>query len=156
MKYSALPSLMLAGALAVGLAACDRDASRTPPPADDRSRETPGTATPGTATPGTATPGTATPGTATPGATREPASGAVGTAGKTAAGATETIDVKAALMLDDGVDASDVNVDTDGVKKVVVLKGSVPSAAQKNRAEQIAVREAKGYRVDNQLVVRAR
>jgi osmotically-inducible protein OsmY len=47
-------------------------------------------------------------------------------------------------------------VDTDGVKKVVVLKGSVPSAAQKNRAEQIAVREAKGYRVDNQLVVRAR
>ena len=152
MKYSALPSLMLAGALAVGLAACDRDASRTsPPPADDRSRETPGTATPGTATPGTATPGTAT-----PGATREPASGAVGTAGQTAAGATETIDVKAALMLDDGVDASDVNVDTDGVKKVVVLKGSVPSAAQKNRAEQIAVREAKGYRVDNQLVVRAR
>jgi hypothetical protein len=151
MKYSALPSLMLAGALAVGLAACDRDASRTPPPADDRSRETPGTATPGAATPGTATPGTAT-----PGATREPASGAVGTAGKTAAGATETIDVKAALMLDDGVDASDVNVDTDGVKKVVVLKGSVPSAAQKNRAEQIAVREAKGYRIDNQLVVRAR
>jgi BON domain len=140
MKYSALPSLMLAGALAVGLAACDRDATRTsPPPADDRSRETPGTATPG--------------------ATREPArdaSGAVGTAGQTAAGATETVDVKAALMLDDGVDASDVNVDTDGVKKVVVLKGSVPSAAQKNRAEQIAVREAKGYRVDNQLVVRAR
>jgi hypothetical protein len=137
---------MLAGALTVGLAACDRDASRTPPAAEP-SRETPGTATPG--------------------ATREPAAdpareaardagGAVGTAGRAAAGATETVDVKAALMLDDGVDADDINVDTDGVKKVVVLKGSVPSAAQKNRAEQIAVREAKGYRVDNQLVVRAR
>jgi osmotically-inducible protein OsmY len=59
-------------------------------------------------------------------------------------------------MRDDGVDASDINVDTDGVKKVVVLKGSVTTAAQKNRAEQIATREAVGYRVDNQLVVRAR
>jgi BON domain len=140
MKYSALPSLMLAGALAVGLAACDRDASRTPPPpADERAREAPGTATPG--------------------ATREPAGGtggAVGTAGQTAAGAVETIDVKSALTLDDGIDASDINVDTDGVKKVVMLKGSVPSAAQKNRAEQIAAREAKGYRIDNQLAVRAR
>lgn len=140
MKYSALRSLVIAGTLAVGLAACSRDARTTQPPADDRPREAP-------------------PATATPGATREPArdpSGAVGTAGKAAAGATETIDVKAALMMDDGVDASDINVDTDGVKKVVLLKGSVPSAAQKNRAEQIATREAQGYRVDNQLVVRAR
>ena len=59
-------------------------------------------------------------------------------------------------MRDDGVDASSINVDTDGVKKVVVLKGTVTTAAQRTRAEQIASREAKGYSIDNQLVVRAR
>ena len=84
------------------------------------------------------------------------AGAAVGTAGQVAAGAAETFDVKAALMRDDGVDASSINVDTDGVKKVVVLKGTVTTAAQRTRAEQIASREAKGYSIDNQLVVRAR
>lgn len=66
------------------------------------------------------------------------------------------MDVKAALMRDDGVDASDINVDTDGARKVVVLKGSVTTDAQRTRAAQIAEREAAGYRVDNQLIVRAR
>jgi hypothetical protein len=139
MKYSALPSLMLAGALAVGAAACERDARRTEP----------------SITPGATTEPAREPGDATREAARD-AGGAVGTAGRSSAGAVETVDVKAALMRDDGVDASDINVDTDGVKKVVVLKGSVTTAAQKNRAEQIATREAVGYRVDNQLVVRAR
>lgn len=149
MNYSALASLMLAGTLACGAAACERDARRTEPSAEDRAREAPGTATEATREAGRDA------GAAAREAGRD-ASGAVGTAGSAAAAATETVDVKAALMADDGVDASDINVDTDGTRKVVVLKGTVTSAAQKNRAEQIASREAKGYRVDNQLVVKAR
>ena len=135
MKHSALPTLVLAGTLALGAAACGREARPTTPPADDPAARQPSRSPADTA--------------------REPG-GAVGTAGSAVAGATETIDVKAALMRDDGVDASSINVDTDGARKVVVLKGSVSSDAQRMRAEQIAAREAAGYRVDNQLVVRAR
>jgi hypothetical protein len=54
------------------------------------------------------------------------------------------------------VDASDVNVDTFHETKTVVLKGSVPTAAQKVTAGQIAAREAEGYKIDNQLVVKAK
>jgi BON domain len=143
MKYSALPSLLLAGTLAVSVAACDREPRRTAPPANDPS----------------APPAAREPGRDAAEPAREAGrdvGAAVGTAGQVAAGAAETFDVKAALMRDDGVDASSINVDTDGVKKVVVLKGTVATAAQRTRAEQIAAREAKGYSIDNQLVVRAR
>ena len=68
--------------------------------------------------------------------------------------AKETVDVKTALMADAAVDASDINVDTFHETKTVVLKGSVPTAAQKTEAGNIAKREAAGYRVDNQLVVK--
>jgi osmotically-inducible protein OsmY len=70
--------------------------------------------------------------------------------------ATETIDVKAALIADSTVDASDINVDTYHETKTVVLKGSVPTAAQKDEAGKIAAREAEGYKVDNQLMVKPR
>jgi osmotically-inducible protein OsmY len=70
--------------------------------------------------------------------------------------ATETLDVKAALMADNTVDASDINVDTYHETKTVVLKGSVPTAAQKTEAGKIAAREAEGFKVDNQLVVKPR
>lgn len=70
--------------------------------------------------------------------------------------ATETIDVKTALMADDLVDASDINVDTFHETKTVVLKGSVATAAQKTEAGRIAAREAEGYKVENQLVVKPR
>jgi osmotically-inducible protein OsmY len=70
--------------------------------------------------------------------------------------ATETLDVKAALMADNTVDASDINVDTYKETKTVVLKGSVPTAAQKDEAGRIAAREAEGYKVDNQLIVKPR
>ena len=59
-------------------------------------------------------------------------------------------------MTDTTVDASDINVDTFHETKTVLLKGSVPSAAQKAEAGRIAQREAEGYRIDNQLVVRTR
>lgn len=71
---------------------------------------------------------------------------------KAAAGA-ETVDVKSALIADSRVDSGNINVDTIGDTKTVVLKGSVPTAAQKDIAEAIAREQAKGYRIDNQLVV---
>ena len=79
---------------------------------------------------------------------------AVGNAGRAAEAAVQTMDVKAALMRDSRVDASDINVDTNHETKTVVLKGRVSSAAQKTTAEQIAVEQAKGYRVQNELTVR--
>ena len=76
------------------------------------------------------------------------------TVGERASAATETADVKLAISMDKTVDASDINVDTDAATKIVTLKGTVASGEQKARAEAIAVREATGYRVVNQLVVK--
>jgi osmotically-inducible protein OsmY len=70
--------------------------------------------------------------------------------------ATETLDVKSALMADNTIDASDINVDTYHETRTLVLKGSVPTAAQKSEAGRIAAREAEGYKIDNQLVVKAK
>ena len=79
-----------------------------------------------------------------------------GEAGAAIDAATETIDVKTALMADASVDASDINVDTFHETKTVVLKGSVATAAQKTEAGRIAAREAEGYKIDNQLLVKPR
>lgn len=68
-------------------------------------------------------------------------------------GGIETMDVKAALIADGRVDAGNINVDTSASTKTVVLKGSVPTAAQRTMAETIAREQAKGYRIDNQLTV---
>lgn len=75
-------------------------------------------------------------------------------AGDRTAAATETADVKLAISMDKTVDASDINVDTNAATKVVTLKGTVASAEQRARAEAIAVREATGFRVVNDLVVK--
>ena len=153
MRYAALPTLMLAGAVAFGAAACERDARRTD---EERARDAAeATRETGRDAGEAARDAARDAGDATRDAGRD-ASGAVGTAGRATAGAVETMDVKAALMADDAVDASGINVETNGDRKVVVLKGTVTSASQKNRAEQIAAREAEGYRIDNQLVVKAR
>ena len=71
---------------------------------------------------------------------------------KTAAGV-ETMDVKAALIADGRVDATNINVDTIASSKTVVLKGSVPTAEQKSVAEAIARDQAKGYAITNNLTV---
>lgn len=78
---------------------------------------------------------------------------AVMNGGKAADAAVETLDVKAALTADSRVDASHINVDSDHVTKTVTLKGRVPTQAQKNIAEEIAIAEATGYRVRNELSV---
>lgn len=81
---------------------------------------------------------------------------AAGDAGAKIDAATETIDVKTALMAEASVDASDINVDTFHETKTVVLKGSVATAAQKAEAGRVAAREAEGYKIENQLVVKPR
>lgn len=73
--------------------------------------------------------------------------------GRAADAAMETMDVKTALMADSRIDSGDINVDTDHIAKTVTLKGHVPTAAQKAFAEEIAVKKAVGYRVDNRLTV---
>jgi osmotically-inducible protein OsmY len=73
--------------------------------------------------------------------------------GETMAAASNTFDVKASLLADSTIDASNVNVDTDGKAKTVTLKGSVPTAEQKAAAAQLAASVATGYKVVNQLVV---
>lgn len=77
-------------------------------------------------------------------------------AGRAGDAAFETADVKTALIADDRIDASAINVDTDHQTKVVVLKGTVPSDGQRTIAGDIATRKAVGYRVRNELTVRAR
>ena len=68
-------------------------------------------------------------------------------------GGMETVDVKSAIIADKTIDAGAIDVDTYQEKKLVVLRGSVPTAAQKQKAEQIARDNAKGYTVENRLVV---
>jgi osmotically-inducible protein OsmY len=68
-------------------------------------------------------------------------------------GGIETLDVKSAIIADKAVDSGAIDVDTYQDKKVVVLRGSVPTQTQKTRAEQIARNHATGYTIENQLAV---
>jgi osmotically-inducible protein OsmY len=67
--------------------------------------------------------------------------------------AKQTVDVKAALMVDNSIDASHIDVDTDAATKTVTLKGTVPTATQKAAAEKLARARAEGYRIRNLLTV---
>ena len=78
-------------------------------------------------------------------------------AGDTVSAAAQTTMVKAALMADKDVDASGIDVDTEASTRTVMLKGTVPSAAQKTAAERIArSKVSKGYSVRNMLTVSAK
>ena len=68
----------------------------------------------------------------------------------------ETLDVKTAIIADKTIDAGAIDVDTYADTKTVVIRGSVPTQAQKDRAGQIAREHAPGYKIDNQLAVVAR
>jgi len=68
-------------------------------------------------------------------------------------GGIETMDVKGAILADKTIDAGAIDVDTFQDKKVVVIRGSVPTEAQKAKAEQIARSHATGYTIQNQLAV---
>jgi osmotically-inducible protein OsmY len=68
-------------------------------------------------------------------------------------GAIETLDVKSAIIADKSIDSGAIDVDTFQDKKLVVLRGSVPTDAQKTKAEQIARENAEGYSIENRLAV---
>ncbi len=70
--------------------------------------------------------------------------------------AAKTGDVKSALIADTEIDTSAINVDTISETKTVVLRGSVPTEAMKERAEMIARRNSPGYTVQNRLAVAPR
>ncbi len=72
---------------------------------------------------------------------------------KAADAATTTASVKGALMAEKAVDATRIDVDTDGPARVVTLRGSVPNEAQRASAERIARAKAPGYTVVNELKV---
>ena len=68
-------------------------------------------------------------------------------------GAVETVDVKTAIIADKTIDSGAIDVDTYQDKKLVVLRGSVPTEAQKQKAGKIAQDNASSYTIDNQLAV---
>lgn len=68
-------------------------------------------------------------------------------------GGLETVDVKSALIADKQIDSGAIDVDTYQDKKLVVLRGSVPTEEMKARAGRVARDNAKGYTVDNRLAV---
>jgi osmotically-inducible protein OsmY len=68
-------------------------------------------------------------------------------------GAVETVDVKTAIIADKTIDSGAIDVDTYQDKKLVVLRGSVPTEAQKQKAGMIAKDNASSYTIDNQLAV---
>jgi hyperosmotically inducible protein len=135
-----------------GLAGCGDEPDTTTSRAPDTTTTTPpATTTPTTPPAATTTPpaGDATATAPAPGATT-PATGdgADRSAGQTVDDATVTAKVKAALMAEDGVDGTKINVDTFNGR--VTLKGEVP----KNMIDR-AVQVAKGIEgvkdVDNRL-----
>ncbi len=67
--------------------------------------------------------------------------------------AATTTSVKSALMADKSVDATKIDVDSDGTSRTVTLRGSVPNETQRASAERIARAKAEGYTVVNQLTI---
>jgi osmotically-inducible protein OsmY len=62
--------------------------------------------------------------------------------------------IKAALMADETIDSTTIDVETDADTRTIVLNGHVRSAAEKSKAASIATAKAPAYRVQNNLEVR--
>jgi osmotically-inducible protein OsmY len=63
------------------------------------------------------------------------------------------INVKQALMRDQAVDSTQINVDVDNDARLIVLRGTVPTIAQKAAAERTARAHSSGYAVRNELTI---
>lgn len=83
----------------------------------------------------------------------ETAATVVRNAGPVIDAAKVTGSIKAALVADQAIDSSKIDIDTSDLTRTVTLKGTVPSAAQKAQVESIAKAKASGYTVKNNLVV---
>ena len=67
-----------------------------------------------------------------------------------------TADITVALKAAKDIDASHIDVHTDADTRILTLKGTVPTAAQKSAAEKVARDHAAGYTVHNLLIVSSR
>jgi hypothetical protein len=76
--------------------------------------------------------------------------------GETVDATKQHLDVKAALLADKAVDASHIDIDVNKDAKILYLRGTVPTAAQKAAAERIARDKADGFAVRNELTVMAK
>jgi hypothetical protein len=76
--------------------------------------------------------------------------------GQTVDATKQHLDVKAALLADKAVDASHIDIDVNKEAKILYLRGTVPTAAQKAAAERIARDKADGFVVRNELTVMAK
>ncbi len=81
-------------------------------------------------------------------------SDAAGSAGSAMGAAMETADVKSALIADTRISAGNINVDTNKDTKIVTLNGTVPTAEQKQLAEDVAKAKAPDHKVVNNLTVK--
>lgn len=75
-------------------------------------------------------------------------------AGNSMSAATETADIKTAMMADSIVSAMMIDVDTNKETRIVTLSGTVDNVAQRERAEAIAKEKAPGYAVTNNLEIK--
>ena len=75
--------------------------------------------------------------------------------GETVDATKQHLDVKAALLADKAVDASHIDIHVNKEAKILYLRGTVPTAAQKAAAERIARDKADGFAVHNELTVMA-
>jgi osmotically-inducible protein OsmY len=66
-------------------------------------------------------------------------------------GAAVHLEVDKALTRETSLDSSHIDVDVKDETRTIVLRGSVPNAAQKVAAERIATEHAHGYQVRNEL-----
>jgi len=75
-------------------------------------------------------------------------------ASERAAGVIRGADIKATLMADPSIDATGIDVDSDGRTQTITLNGSVPTEAERDMAGIVAAAQAPGYRIENRLAVR--
>jgi osmotically-inducible protein OsmY len=81
---------------------------------------------------------------------------AVEEAGREIKGKAQALEVKATLMADKRVDASEIKVRGDDEHKTLTLEGTVPTAHERDLAGTIAREKAPGYQVENRLSVAGR
>jgi osmotically-inducible protein OsmY len=75
-------------------------------------------------------------------------------AGNGMASGMNTADVKAALLAEQRLRATDINVESDDATKTLSLNGSVPTAEQKQMAEDVAKAKAPEYKIVNNLTIK--
>lgn len=75
-------------------------------------------------------------------------------AGNSMASGMNTADVKTALLAEQRLTATGINVESDDATKTLSLNGTVPTADQKRIAEEVAKAKAPEYKIVNNLTIK--